>query len=328
MKGRTGSLDLAEYKMNPASKMVRPSSSSLSSLWRRFRHSDIPTAALFLLPAVVILGVFSFYPIGSALRLSLFKWDNLAPVQTFVGLDNYASLLQSSRFWNSMLVTIEYTLGVTLVSMLGGLCLAVLLNNRLLAAKGLWRTLYFLPVVTPSVAAAMVWMLIFNPGFGFVNILLRSMGLQGLNWLADLNWALPTLMTLGIWRRLGFNLMIYLAALQAIPHDYYESAQVDGANAWQRFRSLTIPLLQPTTVMLVILGIIDSFLVFDQVMVLTRGGPASATEVIGQYLYTIAFSNFRMGMGAAISVIMFLAIALFTLLQWRFVGLGSSEESQ
>ncbi|MGD0002823.1 MAG: sugar ABC transporter permease [Anaerolineaceae bacterium] len=294
----------------------------------RFRHSDIPTAIMFLLPAVVILGVFSFYPIGAAIRLSLFKWDNLAPEQTFVGWDNYLTLIQSSRFWNSMLVTMEYTVGVTLASLVAGLGLAVLLNNRLLAAKGLWRTLYFLPVVTPSVAAAMVWILIFNPGFGFVNILLRSLGFQGLNWLADPTWALPTIMTLGIWRRLGFNLMIYLAALQAIPHDYYESAQVDGANSWQRFRSITIPLLQPTTVMLIILDIIDSFLVFDQVMVITRGGPGSATEVIGMYLYTMAFTNFRMGMGAAISIVMFLAIALFTLLQWRFVGLGSSEESQ
>ena len=308
--------------------LIQSRSFSLLTLWTRFRHSDIPTALMFLLPAVIILGVFSFYPIGAALRLSLFKWDNLAPVQTFVGWDNYAALIQSSRFWNSMLVTMEYTVGVTLISLAAGLGMAVLLNHRLLIAKGLWRTIYFLPVVTPSVAAAMVWMLIFNPGFGFVNIFLRSLGLQGLNWLADQTWALPTIMTLGIWRRLGFNLLIYLAALQAIPHDYYESAQVDGANSWQRFRSITLPLLQPTTVMLVILGVIDSFLVFDQVMVLTRGGPGSATEVIGQYLYTIAFSQFRMGMGAAISVVMFLAIALFTLLQWRFVGLGSSEESQ
>jgi multiple sugar transport system permease protein len=249
-------------------------------------------------------------------------------MQTFVGWENYLTLIQSSRFWNSMWVTMEYTAGVTLFSLAVGLVMAVLLNNRLLVAKGFWRTIYFLPVVTPSVAAAMVWMLIFNPGFGFVNILLRSLGFQGLNWLADQTWALPTIMSLGIWRRLGFNLLIYLAALQAIPHEYYESAQVDGANPWQRFRSITVPLLQPTTVMLVILGVIDSFLVFDQVMVLTRGGPGSATEVIGQYLYTIAFSQFRMGMGAAISVVMFLAIAIFTLLQWRFVGLGNSEESQ
>lgn len=294
----------------------------------RLRHSDILTAFLFLLPAGVILGVFSLYPIGAALRLSLFKWDNLAPVQTFVGLDNFVNLFQSSRFWNSMLVTLEYTLGVTLVSLAAGLGLAVILNNRLLVWKGLWRTLYFLPVVTPSVAAAMVWMLIFNPGFGFVNIFLRSLGLQGLNWLADQTWALPTLMTLGVWRRLGVNLMIYLAALQSIPQDYYESAQVDGANAWQRLRHITIPLLRPTTVMLVIMSVIDSFLVFDPVMVLTRGGPGTATEVIGQYLYTIAFSQFRMGLGAAISIVMFVAIAIFTLLQWRFVGLGSSAESQ
>ncbi len=295
--------------------------------WLRLWRRDLPTAVLFLLPSVVILAAFSFYPIGAAVRLSLFKWDNFAPQQTFVGLANYITLFQSARFWNSLWVTLEYTAGVTVISIALGLALAVALNERWLVLKGFWRSLYFLPIVTPTVAAAMVWMLIFNPGFGLVNIILRGLGLQGLNWLADLHWALPTVMSLGVWRRLGFNLIIYLAALQGLPADCYESAQVDGANAWQRFVKLTIPLLRSTTVMLVILGIIDSFLVFDQVMVLTRGGPGDATNVIGQFLFTTAFSQGKMGLGSAISIVMFLVIAAFTLLQWRFVGFGSSEEA-
>lgn len=303
------------------------SPASVQTLWQRFWRSDIPTALLFLLPSILILGAFSFYPIGAAARLSLFKWDNLTTVQSFIGLSNYLNLIQSSRFWNSLLVTFKYTVGVTSISLALGLILAVALNERLLALKSLWRSLYFLPVVTPTVAAAMVWNLIFNPGFGLVNTLLRALQLPGLNWLADVHWALPTVMSLGIWRRLGFNLIIYLAALQGIPRDYYESAEVDGADGWQRFTRLTIPLLKSTTVMLVILGVIDSFLVFDQVMVLTRGGPGDATNVIGQYLYTTAFSQFKMGLGSAISVVIFLIIAAFTLLQWRFVGFGSAEES-
>jgi multiple sugar transport system permease protein len=203
----------------------------------------------------------------------------------------------------------------------------VALNQRFLVLKSVWRSLYFLPVVTPTVAAAMVWMLIFNPGFGLINIFLRSLSLSGPNWLADIHWALPTVMSLGIWRRVGFNLIIYLAALQGIPADYYESAQVDGASGRQTFRYITIPLLKSTTVMLVILGIIDSFLVFDPVMVLTRGGPADATNVIGMYLYTTAFGQFKMGLGAALSLVIFAVIAIFTLLQWRFVGLGTAEEA-
>lgn len=290
------------------------------------RRSDLPTAAAFLSPATALFVVFSFYPIASVLWLSLFRWDNLGPERTFIGLGNYLVLAQSERFWNSLRVTAIYTVVVTAVSTLGGLLLATALNHRYLVLKTLWRGLYFLPSVTPTVAAAMVWMLVFNPGFGYVNVVLRQFGFDGPNWLADPVWALPTVMLLGIWRRVGFNFIVYLAALQAIPAEYYESAEVDGAGAWRRFRHLTVPLVGPTTVMLVILGVIDSFLVFDQVFVLTHGGPANATEVIGQYLYTNAFSFLKMGFGAAIAVVMFVIVAVFTVLQWRFVGFGMSEE--
>jgi multiple sugar transport system permease protein len=311
--------------MNSVRPAVKTTTFHLPGVWRRFWASDVPTAILFLLPAVIIMGVFNFYPLADVFRLSLFKWDNLAPVQSFIGLGNYSALLQSSRFWNSLFVTFKYTTVVTLASISIGLVLAVALNNRYLILKSFWRSLYFLPSVTPTVAAAMVWMLLFNPSIGYVNVVLRFLGLSAPNWLADQTWALPTVMLLGIWRRLGFNLIIYLAALQAIPQEYYESAEVDGANGLRRFFHITVPLLNPTTIMLVILGVIDSFLVFDQVLVLTRGGPASATDVIGFFMYSNAFTYFKMGYGAAISVVMFIVIAIFTLLQWRFVGFGGSE---
>ncbi|MHB8194008.1 MAG: carbohydrate ABC transporter permease [Bellilinea sp.] len=294
----------------------------------RLRRSDIPTALLFLLPSLAILGVFNFYPMAAAFRLSFFKWDNLSPVKTFIGLDNFIRLFQSERFWNSLKVTAEYTLVVTAVSLLLGLVLAVILNNRMLLARSFWRSMFFLPVVTPTVAAAMVWILLFNPGFGLVNVVMRAVGLEGLNWLADKTWALPTVMSLGIWRRLGFTLILYLAALQSLAREYYESAEIDGANGIQRFLHITVPLLRSTTIMLVILGVIDSFLVFDQVMVLTRGGPDDATEVIGMFMYLNSFSLFKLGYGAAISVVMFVVVAVFTLLQWRFVGFGSAEEAE
>jgi len=295
------------------------------SWWRRLTASDLPTALLFLLPTALILGVFAFYPIAAVIRLSLFKWNNMGPVQTFIGVDNYRVLFSSTRFWNSLLVTFEYAIVVTALSIFGGLILAVALNQRWLVAKSLWRSLYFLPTITPTVAAAMVWLLLFNPSFGYANVVLRALGLPGPSWLADPMWALPTVMLLGIWRRVGFNLVIYLAALQALALEHYEAAEVDGANAWQRFSHITVPLVRPTTTMLVILGIIDSFLVFDQIMVLTRGGPANATEVIGFLMYLNAFSFFKMGYGAAIAVVMLVVIAIFTLAQWRITGFGVSE---
>lgn len=291
-------------------------------------RKDIFTATLFLLPSLVILGVFNFYPVGVVFFLSLFKWDNLSKSRTFIGLDNFISLAQSARFWNSLAITAEYALVVTFTSIVLGLILAVLLNNHFLIGKSFWRGIFFLPVVTPTVAAAMVWVLLFNPGFGFVNIILRYFGFNGLNWLADKHWALPTVMSLGIWRRLGFTLILYLAALQSISREYYESAEMDGAGPVQRFVYITVPLLRSTTIMLVILGVIDSFLVFDQVMVLTRGGPSNATEVIGMFMYSTSFSLFKLGYGSAISVVMFIVVALFTLLQWRLVGFGSAEEAE
>ena len=298
------------------------------SRWAAITNSDIPTAVLFLLPSAVILGVFAFYPIADVIRLSLYKWDNMGPVQTFVGAGNFRALLGSARFWNSLFVTLEYAVVVTAISIAGGLVLAVLLNQRWLAGRSFWRSLYYLPTITPTVAAAMVWMLLFNPSIGYVNVLLRTVGITGPNWLGDQTWALPTIMLLGIWRRVGFNLVIYLAALQALALEQYEAAEVDGAGAWQRFRYLTVPLVKPTTAMLVILGVVDSFLVFDQIMVLTRGGPAGATEVIGFFMYLNAFSFFKMGYGSAIAVVMLVVIAALTLLQWRFTGFGGEGAGQ
>lgn len=291
-------------------------------------RNDLFTALLFLFPSLLILGVFNFYPVGVVFFLSLFQWDNLSKIKTFIGLGNFVALANSNRFWNSLAVTAEYALVVTAVSIFIGLVLAVMLNNAFLMGKSFWRGVFFLPVVTPTVAAAMVWILLFNPGFGFVNTVLRFVGIEGLNWLADKTWALPTVMSLGIWRRIGFTLILYLAALQSLSKEYYESAEIDGAGPVQRFLYITVPLLRSTTVMLVILGVIDSFLVFDQVLVLTRGGPANATEVIGMFMYSNSFTLFKLGYGSAISVVMFLVVALITALQWRLVGFGTAEEAE
>ncbi len=288
-------------------------------------RSDLSTAILYLLPAFLIFAVFYFYPMVDAVRLSFHKWDRLTTPPIFIGLDNYIKLFNDPGFWNSLKVTFFYAIGVTTVSILLGLVLAVALNQGWLVLRSFWRVLYFLPFVTPTVAAAMVWVLFFNPSFGYVNTVLYSLGGPKLKWLLDANLALPTVMLLGIWKRVGFTIIIYLASLQTIPKEYYESAQVDGADAWHTFSRITIPLLKPTTIVLVILGLIDSFLVFDQVLVMTRGGPADATMVMGVFLYTNAFTYFKMGYGAAISVITLCIIAAITILQWRIIGFGRSE---
>jgi multiple sugar transport system permease protein len=293
---------------------------------KRKRWGDLPAAFFFLLPSLILIIIFSFYPMFETIKLSLFQWNKVNTEPVFIGLQNYLQLFSSDRFWNSLKVTFNYTFVVTAVSVLCGLLLAVLLNHPKLVYSSFWRVLYFLPTVTPTVAAAMVWILLFNPNYGFVNTFLRDLNIAGPNWLSDTTWALPTVMTLGIWRRIGFTLIVYLAALQAIPKDYYESASMDGANAWNTFRYITIPLVAPTTVMLTILGMIDSFNVFDAVLVMTRGGPSGATEVVGQYLYSDAFSLFKMGISSALAVIILIITASITVFQWRVIGFGSYRE--
>ncbi len=290
------------------------------------RWGDLPAAFFFLFPSLVLIIIFSFYPMVETIKLSFFQWNKVTTQPVFIGLANYATLFNSERFWNSIQVTFTYTFVVTAVSVIGGLILAVILNQPRLVLSSFWRVLYFLPTITPTVAAAMVWILLFNPNYGFINTFLRHLDIVGPNWLSSTTWALPTVMSLGIWRRVGFTLIVYLAALQAVPKDYYESASMDGANAWQTFRYITIPLVAPTTAMLIILGLIDSFNVFDSVLVMTRGGPSGATEVLGQYLYSDAFTLFKMGLSSAIAVIILIITASITIFQWRVVGLGSYEE--
>jgi len=284
------------------------------------------TYILFLLPSFLLLCIFVFYPIIEAFRLSLFEWNNPSRAPVFIGLENYSNLFADGRFLNSLKVTLIYTVGVTSVSILCGLVIANLLNNKNLPFRNFFRGLFFLPTVTPTVVASMVWIILFNPSYGFVNTILRNIIASPPNWFSDPKWALPTIMLLGIWRRLGFTIVIYLAALQNIPREYYEISKIDGANAMQSFRYVTVPQMIPTTLMLTTLGFIDSFLVFDQVLITTRGGPGSTTEVVSLFLYTDAFTLFKMGKGAAISVVIFLIISVITLIQWRLVGFGSYED--
>ncbi len=286
----------------------------------------ISTIALFLIPSLLVLCLFVFYPIFEAFRLSLFEWNNPSKAPVFIGLENYKNLFIDERFLNSLKVTLTYTIGVTFISIILGLIIANLLNNKNLPLRNFFRGLFFLPTVTPTVVAAMVWIILFNPTYGFVNIVLRHVVNTPPNWFSDPHWALPTIMLLGIWRRIGFTIIIYLAALQNIPNDYYEIAKIDGANAFQSFLYVTIPQMIPTTLMLTTLGFIDSFLVFDQVLIITRGGPSSTTEVVSLFLYTDAFTLFKMGKGAAISVVIFVIILAITLIQWRLVGFGYYED--
>ncbi len=289
----------------------------------RYSRREVLTAVGFLIPALVILGTFVIYPIVSGGFLSLTSWNGFGTAQQFVGLDNYARMLADHEFWNSLLVTVLYAGGVSVLSVASGLAIALLLDAPL-RGLAVYRGIYFLPVVTSSVAAAIVWRYMLDPS-GVLNRLLTGIGLPTVDWLNQRWTALAALTLLTVWKNLGFNAILYLTALQALPVSLTEAAQLDGATLWQRIRWMTIPLLRPMTFFVVVQALITAFQSFDLVYVLTGGGPTGGTEVLGMLMYRYAFKLGQFGYGAAIA---FASLALMlgvTLVQWRATGSGESD---
>jgi multiple sugar transport system permease protein len=269
----------------------------------------------FLLPSLLGLLLFTLGPILASLGLTLFEWDLLRPPQ-FVGLANFQQLLGDESFWAAFLHTLYFIAGYLPLVMGISLGLAVVLNQRLVGVK-FFRTASFIPVVSAWVAVALMWSWIFNPKFGLLNYLLGLAGVQGPGWLFDPNWAMPAIIITSVWKDIGFLMVMFLAGLQGIPQQYYEAAEIDGAGRWQLFTRITLPLLSPTAFFALIISLINSFQVFDQVWIMTGGGPAGATTVIVQQIVKHAFSYGRMGYAATISWVLFLMVFLVTDFQMR-----------
>ncbi|VXB37924.1 N-Acetyl-D-glucosamine ABC transport system, permease protein 1 [Microbacterium sp. 8M] len=284
----------------------------------RYHRDEVLTAGVFLLPALLVIGVFVLFPIISAAHISLTSWNGFDPVKEFIGFENYVRLAGDPEFWNSLLVTVVYAVGVCLLSVVSGLGVALLLDAPI-RARGFYRGIYFLPAVTSSVAAAIVWKYMLDPA-GFVNTLLAQVGIAGPDWLQNRWLALIALTLLTVWKNIGFNAVLYLTALQALPHGIYEAAQLDGASGWQRLRLLTIPLLSPMTFFVVLQALITSFQAFDLVYVLTGGGPRGGTEVLGMFMYREAFRLGDFGYGTAIAFVTLVLVLGVSLVQWRASG--------
>jgi multiple sugar transport system permease protein len=277
--------------------------------------------ALFLAPGLGGLLVFTIGPLLASLALTLFAWDLLTPPR-FVGLGNFTRLVADRTFWAALRHTLAFIAGyVPLVTILAlGLALALNVPRRGIAAI---RTMFFLPVVSSWVAVALLWSWLFNPKFGLINYLLGLLGLAGPGWLFDPNWAMPAIVLTSVWKDLGFVLVLFLAGLQAIPADYYEAAALDGAGRLQQLRYVTIPLLAPTMFFVTVISLINSFQVFDQVWVMTEGGPAGATSVLVEQVVRHAFSYGEMGYAAAISWVLFALVVGATLIQFRLQRRGA-----
>lgn len=276
------------------------------------------TAYLMLFPALIILGVFVFYPIVSAGYLSLTSWDGFNPEKPFVGLSNYVRLAKDNEFWNSLLVTIIYAFGVSVLSVISGLFFALLLDSPL-RGRGIYRTIYFLPVVTSSVAIAIVWKYMLDYS-GLINTWLGKIGISGPDWLQNRWLALLALTLLTVWKNLGFNIVLYLTALQSLPKAVFEASEIDGANKLKQVRFIVVPLLRPMTFFVIVQALINSFQAFDLVYVFTEGGPRGGTDVLGMMMYRQAFRLGDFGYGTAISLVTLVLVLLVTLVQWKLKG--------
>ncbi|NUU07901.1 sugar ABC transporter permease [Leifsonia sp. C5G2] len=272
------------------------------------------TVALFLLPSLIPLLAFVIGPMISAAWTSLHEW-NLIGDMKWVGLDNYRFLIADPASQQAFLHTVYYIVGYLPLVYLGGLGLALALNSKL-KGRAFLRGVYFLPVVTSWVVVALVWRWLLNPSVGVVNYVLSLVGIHGPGWWSDPAWSMPSIIIASAWKDLGFVMVILLAGLQTINPDLYEAAEIDGAGWWRRLFSITLPMLSPSTFFVIVLSLINGFQVFDQVYVMTGGGPNNSSRVVVQQVYDLTFRYGQAGMASALSWLLFLVILIVTLVQF------------
>ena len=283
---------------------------------RRQALHKLATAAPFILPSLAGVILFLLLPVVVVLLLSFVKWNFLQPPK-WAGFSNFVTMTTDDHVFHALLVSAYYVLWNIPIQTVVALGLAILLN-RSLPGMGVYRALFVLPYMSTPVAMAVVWGWLFNGQNGMINHLLSLAGITGPNWLGDQATALPVVAMIATWQYVGYNMLFFLAGLQTIPPQLYEAAGIDGASAWSQFRRITLPLLNSTMLFVLVTDVIGSFQVFDQVYVLTQGGPGSATNVINYQIYTTAFQNFDVGSASAMSLLLFGVILLVTFIQFRF----------
>src|SRR5438445_3965903 len=311
--------------------LSEPLPGMLGGLRRRLRWSRDPGARTpadvgmaawwFLAPALILIFVFFFLPVLASLVLSVTDFDIYAianPSGTrFVGLANYAKLMHTPEFWQALRNTFYFALVGGPLTITVSLATALLLNARLIRFKSFFRTIYFTPFVTTLVAVAIVWRYLYHARYGLLNYALSRVGVSPIDWLGNPHWAMPAIIRLDVWHRLGYNMLIFIAGLQAIPQDLYDAASIDGAVPVRRFISVTLPLLGPTMLFVSVITMIGYFQLFSEPYVMTAGGPLRATTSVVLMMYEEGFRWWRMGYAASIAFVLFVVILIATLIQFR-----------
>ncbi|MEO6122434.1 MAG: sugar ABC transporter permease [Ilumatobacteraceae bacterium] len=307
----------------PSNKAFRPAKLRKGNSVKR---RQARWAYVFLSPAILLFLLTVIYPMLRSLQYSFFKWPLGNAKKTFLGFDNYKKLLfDDDLFHTSVKNTLHFTILTVIPTIAIALGLALLLNSKRLRGRGVFRTIYFIPVVTSLVAVSFVWRWLLEPTFGLVNTALGWIGIDGPGWLADPSWALQGVMGMTIWRDVGYYMVIFLAGLQTIPKEIHEAASIDGANAWQRFRRVTFPLLNPSIVLAAIIGVIYGLQLFTQVYVMTGtpsklpGGPLNSTTSVVLFIVQQAFRPLEMGYSSAAAILLFFLIMIVTLVQLKVV---------
>jgi multiple sugar transport system permease protein len=273
---------------------------------------------LFVLPALLFFGSVFIVPLVQSVMYSFYRIQP-GGAKEFVGLGRYEKVLTDSTFWSAVWNTVQLLVFSVPATVILALAVALGLNQiASLKWRNVWASMYFLPFATSLVAAALVWQWIYEPVYGFLNYALSFIGIPPQKWLQSLVEVKPAIAAVSVWVRIGFDTMIFLAALQSIPQEYYEAAGIDGANAWQRLRYITLPMLNAQIIMVCILELIFNFKIFDQVYATTQGGPAGESQTIIMLLYDTAFKFFRFGDASVMAVFVFVTLMVVTLVQWRF----------
>ena len=290
-------------------------------------RKDFFTGMGFILPSLLGFLIFTFIPVVISLCLSFTSWNFIEGIEgiKFNGLANYIRLFSDEWFLNSYKNNIIFTAVTVPVLIALGLVMATIINKYIYGG-GVVRTMIFIPYIASVVAVCTVWMVLLQPSYGPVNEFFRSIGIANPpGWLADFKWSLPSIMIIYVWQQVGYYSIVFLAGLKGLPEDVYEAAKVDGASSIRQFFSLTVPLISPTTFFLTIMGIIGSFKVFDQISVLTQGGPGSSSSVMAYYVYRTAFDYFEMGYANTLAWALFVLVFIVTLVQWKMQAKFSNE---
>jgi multiple sugar transport system permease protein len=281
----------------------------------RLHRSEHRWALAFVAAPVIGYLLFTLYPVGFAVYASLTNWNGLG-IMRFVGLDNYVRLFSDANFLESLYNTFFYMIGIP-IGLAVSLALAVAMNRKIVGLTA-FRTIYYVPVISSLAAIAILWQWAYNGDFGLVNQALALVGIDGPNWLASTFWAKPAIILMAIWKGLGFSMILYLAAIQSVPRSLYEAAQLDGANGWQRFRTITLPMVRPVTFFLVVTNVIGGAQLFTEINIMTpTGGPEYSTASAVWHIWRQAFKYQQMGYATAMAIVLGLLILVVTLIQFR-----------